>query len=66
MTSARGSRVQAAVRQAELPMLRAYRLWFEHARKCADCKCVSRAQDGCAHGQGLWGTYRSAYDGGAG
>ncbi|WP_330288487.1 hypothetical protein [Streptomyces sp. NBC_00576] len=66
MTSARGTRVQAAVPQAELPMLRAYRHWFEHARKCADCKRVSRVQDGCENGQGLWDDYRRAYDGGAG
>ena len=60
-------RVGAAVKRAEDDMLRAYRLWFEHARKCADsCKRVSRAQDGCANGQGLWDDYRSAYTGGAG
>jgi hypothetical protein len=47
-------------------MLRAYRLWFEHARKCHDCKRVTKVQDGCANGTGLWDTYRSAYDGGAG
>ncbi|MEH0420366.1 hypothetical protein [Streptomyces sp. B21-083] len=61
-----GSRVQVAVRQAELPMLHAYRLWFEHARRCADCKRVSKAQDGCENGQGLWAAYRQAYDGGPG
>ncbi|WP_371660995.1 hypothetical protein [Streptomyces sp. NBC_00280] len=66
MTGARGTRVQAAVRQAELPMLRMYRIWFEHARKCDDCKRVNKAQDGCANGQGLWDIYRRAYDGGAG
>jgi hypothetical protein len=47
-------------------MLRAYRLWFEHARKCDDCKRVNKAQDGCANGQGLWDGYRRVYDGGAG
>jgi hypothetical protein len=61
-----GPRVQAAVRQAELPMLRAYRLWFEHARKCDACKRVTKAREGCANGQGLWDDYRRAYDGGAG
>ena len=60
-----GARVRAAVRQAELPMLRAYRLWFEHARKCDDCKRVGKVQDGCGNGQGLWDAYRQAYDGGA-
>ncbi|MEU6226921.1 hypothetical protein [Streptomyces sp. NPDC047042] len=64
MTSARGTRAQSAVRKAELPMLRAYRLWFEHARKCTDCKRVTKAQDGCESGQELWGAYRRAYDGG--
>ncbi|WP_405818908.1 hypothetical protein OG241_27720 [Streptomyces sp. NBC_01390] len=60
-------RVQAAVRQAELPMLHAYRLWFEHARKCGgDCKRARKAQDGCENGQRLWGAYRQAYEGGAG
>lgn len=60
-----GDRVEAAVRQAELPMLRAYRLWFEHTRKCADgCKGVSKAQDGCAGGRELWGVYRLARIGG--
>lgn len=62
MTSPRVTRVQVALRQAELPMLRAYRLWFEHARKCADCKRVSRANDGCESGRGLWDAYRLAYD----
>ncbi|UIX33598.1 hypothetical protein [Streptomyces sp. GQFP] len=66
MTGQRRTRVQAAVRQAELPMLRAYRLWFEHARKCAGCKPARRAMDGCETGQELWGAYRHAYDGGAG
>ena len=65
MTRQRGTRVQAAVRQAELPMLHAYRLWFEHARRCTDCKRVRKAQEGCANGQRLWDDYRQAYDGGA-
>ncbi|MEW2114899.1 hypothetical protein AB0945_06855 [Streptomyces sp. NPDC005474] len=60
------TRVQTAARQAELPMLHAYRLWFEHARKCAEgCKRVSKAQDGCENGQALWDAYRQAYSGGA-
>lgn len=59
-----GARVSAAVRQAELPMLRDYRLWFEHTRKCADCKRVRKAQDGCDSGRELWDTYRHAYAGG--
>ena len=58
-------RAQAAVRQAELPMLRAYCLWFEHARKCNDCKRVNRAQDGCENGRELWDAFRRAYGGGA-
>lgn len=54
-------RVRAAVRHAELPMLRAYRLWVEHTLKCADgCKDVSKAQDGCQTGRELWGAYRLA------
>lgn len=63
MTDAKGTRVGTAVRQAELPMLRAYRPWFEHARKCADCKRVSTAHNGCEAGRGLWGAYRRAYAG---
>ncbi|GAQ67681.1 hypothetical protein SsS58_08137 [Streptomyces scabiei] len=52
-------RVAAAVRRGEMPMLRAYRLWFEHARKCGDgCKGTPKAQDGCEDGRRLWGTYR--------
>ncbi|QFQ96961.1 hypothetical protein F9278_12890 [Streptomyces phaeolivaceus] len=47
--------------RAELPMLRAYRLWFEHTRKCtAGCKGNPRAQDGCDDGRQFWGTYRLA------
>jgi len=63
MTDARDDGVGATARRAELPMLRAYRLWFEHARKCADCKPASKALDGCETGQELWGAYRQAYDG---
>ncbi|MDX3643746.1 hypothetical protein [Streptomyces sp. MB09-02B] len=49
----------ATTLRPELPMLRAYRLWFEHTRKCAaGCKSVSKAQDGCEDGRQLWGTYR--------
>ncbi|MBZ3900510.1 hypothetical protein [Streptomyces griseiscabiei] len=45
----------------ELPMLRAYRLWFEHTRKCTTgCKGTPKAQDGCEDGRQLWGTYRLA------
>ncbi|NEA67165.1 hypothetical protein [Streptomyces sp. SID12488] len=61
MTGTSGARVGAAVRQAELPMLRAYRLWFEHTRKCAECKDVRKAQDGCESGRDLWAAYRHAY-----
>jgi hypothetical protein len=61
MTGTRAARIGAAVRQAELPMLRAYRLWFEHTRKCAECKGVRKAQDGCRSGQELWAAYRHAY-----
>ena len=56
-----GGRVRAAVRRVEIPMLRAYRLWFEHTRKCADgCKGRPKAQDGCEDGRELWGAYRLA------
>jgi hypothetical protein len=54
----------AAVQRTEDPMLRAYRLWFEHTRKCADCKRVHKAQDGCEDGRELWGGYRLARLGG--
>lgn len=65
MTGARSTRVGAALRQAELPMLRAYRLWHEHTRKCADgCKGARKAQDGCDSGRELWAAYRHAYAGG--
>ncbi len=51
----------AASPRTEIPMLRAYRLWFEHARKCADgCRGTPKAQDGCKDGRQLWGTYRLA------
>jgi len=50
----------AAVRKAEDPTLLTYRLWFEHARRCDDCKRVRRASDGCEDGRELWGTYRLA------
>ncbi|WP_055532485.1 hypothetical protein [Streptomyces graminilatus] len=65
MTGARGTGVRTAVRRAELPMLRAYRLWFEHTRKCAECKGVRTAQDCCAGGRDLWAAYRHAYAEGA-
>lgn len=45
-------------------MLRAYRLWFEHTRKCGHCKGVRKAQDGCTDGRELWGEYRLARIGG--
>jgi hypothetical protein len=65
MSGARSTKVSAAVRQAELPMLRTYRLWHEHTRKCADgCKSVRKAQDGCESGRELWASYRHAYAGG--
>ncbi|UUU32472.1 hypothetical protein JIX56_22615 [Streptomyces sp. CA-210063] len=52
---------RAATRCAEIPMLRAYRLWFEHTRTCdSGCKRVHKAQDGCETGRELWGTYRLA------
>ncbi|UIX33458.1 hypothetical protein [Streptomyces sp. GQFP] len=50
----------AAVRNTEDPTLRAYRLWFEHTRKCDGCKRVHKASDGCEDGRELWGTYRLA------
>ncbi|WP_055534426.1 hypothetical protein [Streptomyces graminilatus] len=55
-----GDRVGAAPRKAEDPTLRAYRLWFEHTRKCDDCKRVRQASAGCEDGRALWGTYRLA------
>ncbi|MDX2780418.1 hypothetical protein PV379_24320 [Streptomyces caniscabiei] len=52
-------RVQAVAERAEIPMLRAYQLWFEHTRRCAEgCKGRPKAQDGCVEGRELWGTYR--------
>jgi hypothetical protein len=53
-------KVRAAAQQVEDTMLRAYRLWFEHARKCDTCKRVTSARDGCEDGRELWGTYRLA------
>lgn len=48
-----------AAPRAEIPMLRAYRLWFEHTRKCGDgCKGAHKAEDGCEDGRELWGSYR--------
>ena len=64
MTGGIGARVRAGVRYAELPMLRAYRLWFEHTRTCEECKRVHRAQDGCAAGRNLWDAYRHIRGGG--
>lgn len=55
-----GDKVRAAIRRAEIPMLRTYRLWFEHTKKCADCKGIPKAQDGCEAGRELWGAYRLA------
>ncbi|UUU34190.1 hypothetical protein JIX56_32550 [Streptomyces sp. CA-210063] len=47
--------------RTEIPMLRAYRLWFEHTRKCSvGCKGTPKAQDGCEDGRQLWGSYRLA------
>jgi hypothetical protein len=52
---------RTTVRPAEIPMLRAYRLWFDHTRKCdAGCKGAPKAQDGCENGRELWGAYRLA------
>ncbi|MDT0572543.1 hypothetical protein RM704_34645 [Streptomyces sp. DSM 3412] len=49
------------VPRVELPMLRAYRLWFEHTRTCGiGCKGTPKAQDGCEDGRRLWGAYRLA------
>ncbi|WP_405821544.1 hypothetical protein OG241_36460 [Streptomyces sp. NBC_01390] len=56
-----GGRVRAGVRRAEIPMLHAYRLWFEHTRKCGGgCKGARKVQDGCVAGRELWGAYRRA------
>lgn len=62
-----GERVRASVRLAEDAMLRAYRLWHEHTRTCADaCKDVRKAVDGCDTGGELWAAYRRAYAGESG
>lgn len=45
---------------AEDSMLRAYREWFEHARRCAGCKKERR----CGGGQKLWDAYLRVRDGG--
>ncbi|GCB47863.1 hypothetical protein [Streptomyces sp. NL15-2K] len=58
------AKVESRVRTAELPMLRAYRLWFEHTRKREGCKGVPKAQEGCESGRELWGAYRLARVGG--
>ncbi|KPI29328.1 hypothetical protein OK074_6775 [Actinobacteria bacterium OK074] len=59
-----GSKVRASAKLTEDSMLRAYRLWFEHTRKCDDgCKGAGRAQDGCESGRELWDTYRRTYAG---
>lgn len=61
-----GERGRASVRLAEDAMLRSYRLWHEHARKCADgCKGAGKALDGCETGRELWAVYRRAYVGGS-
>ncbi|WP_179382018.1 hypothetical protein [Streptomyces sp. SA15] len=49
------AKAESHVPTAELPMLRAYRLWFEHTRKCDGCKGVRKAQEGCETGRELWG-----------
>lgn len=36
-----------------------YRLWFEHAIKCDQCK-NTKPSDGCEKGRELWGAYRLA------
>lgn len=60
-----GDKVRASVRLAEDGTLRAYRLWFEHTRRCADgCKGARKALDGCESGRELWASYRHAYAGG--
>ncbi|UUU34413.1 hypothetical protein JIX56_33760 [Streptomyces sp. CA-210063] len=55
-----GGEARAATKRVEPPMLRAYRLWFEHTKKCVGCKGVPKAQDGCETGRELWGAYRLA------
>lgn len=57
MSDGRGG---AAAQHAEVPLLRAYRLWFEHAHKCDGCKRATEAREGCEDGQELWGAYRLA------
>lgn len=54
-----GDRIRAAVCRAEVPMMRAYGLWFEHVLRCADCKSAGTAKDGCATGHELWDAYRA-------
>ncbi|GAV40717.1 hypothetical protein [Streptomyces acidiscabies] len=47
--------------QTEDGMLRAYRVWFEHARTCDGCYATRK----CGTGQELWNAYRRAHgDGG--
>jgi hypothetical protein len=44
----------------QTPTTRTYAAWFAHARKCGECKRVTKAVDGCEEGRELWGTYRLA------
>ncbi len=44
----------------QTPTTSTYREWFEHARKCKECKRVTKANDGCETGRELWGVYRLA------
>lgn len=54
----------SAQETAETDMQRTYRLWFEHAFKCDQCKNTPAPSDGCEVGRDLWGAYRLARIGG--
>jgi hypothetical protein len=53
-------RAGTAAKRTEDAMLRAYRVWFEHVLRCADCKRAGTARDGCEEGRDMWGDYRLA------
>jgi hypothetical protein len=48
----------------ENDLQRTYRLWFEHARRCEECRHVAKAPEGCESGRELWRVYRMARIGG--
>lgn len=44
----------------QTPTTRTYAAWFAHARKCEECKSVTKAAEGCQEGRDLWDVYRLA------